>query len=234
MSKRRGFTLVELLVVIGIIAVLIAILLPALRRAKEQANRVACMSNMKQLGIAFQLYTGDFKGYFPAPGANPRAEDWIHWQPTRKIEDGAIVKYLGKKFNPAVYRCPSDDVGTHTTAYGPRYEYSYTINFNMTGYDWNNKPIAPRPPVKANNIKQSSTKILMIDESSETIDDGTWAPQHHGTIDFRNVLANRHDKRTEESANRNAGKGNALMADFHAEFIERKLTLEERHYMPRW
>jgi prepilin-type processing-associated H-X9-DG protein len=74
---------------------------------------------------------------------------------------------------------------------------------------------------------------MMIDESSATIDDGTWAPQHYAN-DTRNLLSNRHDKRTEQRTNPNFGKGNVLMADFHAEFIERKLTLEERHYMPRW
>src|SRR5688572_17804669 len=178
MSKRRGFTLVELLVVIGIIALLIAILMPALSKAKEQANRVACMSNLKQLGIALNLYTTDHKGWFPAPGANARREDWIHWQKARKIDEGSIVKYFGKKFSPGVYRCPSDDVQTHLGA--DPYLYSYTINYNMTGYDWNTSPNwSPRPPVKLNNIKQSSTKILMIDESATTIDDATWAPQHY-------------------------------------------------------
>jgi prepilin-type N-terminal cleavage/methylation domain-containing protein/prepilin-type processing-associated H-X9-DG protein len=230
MSKRRAFTLVELLVVIGIIAVLIAMLLPALKRAKEQANRVACQSNLKQLGIGLQLYTGDHKGWFPAPGANPRPEDWIHWQPNRKIDEGSIVKYFGKKFSPGLYRCPSDDNDTHLLG---TYAYSYTINFNMTGYNWDTAKPWVRPPVKLNNIKQSSTKILMIDESSETIDDGTWAPQHYAN-DTRNLLSNRHDKRTEQRLDPNFGKGNVLMADFHAEFIDRKLTLQERHYMPTW
>ena len=62
MNRKKAFTLVELLVVIGIIAVLIAILLPAMQRAREQANRTACMSNMRQLVNGWLMYAHDNKG----------------------------------------------------------------------------------------------------------------------------------------------------------------------------
>ena len=64
-KKQRGFTLVELLVVIGIIAVLIAILLPALNRARRQALRVSCSANLQQIGILWTLYANDNKGTLP-------------------------------------------------------------------------------------------------------------------------------------------------------------------------
>ena len=64
MHKSRGFTLIELLVVISIIALLLAVLMPALQRVKKQAQTVACHSNLKQWGLYFSMYTQDNNGNF--------------------------------------------------------------------------------------------------------------------------------------------------------------------------
>ena len=72
--QRAGFTLVELLVVIGIIAVLIAILLPTLAKARDNANRAACLSNEKQILYAVIMYANEHKGYLPGP-ADPCIND---------------------------------------------------------------------------------------------------------------------------------------------------------------
>src|SRR5687768_4496320 len=76
-KPSKGFTLVELLVVIGIIALLISILLPSLNRAREQANRVKCASNLRQIGQGIQMYANENKGNFPRTYFDPGLADSI-------------------------------------------------------------------------------------------------------------------------------------------------------------
>jgi prepilin-type N-terminal cleavage/methylation domain-containing protein/prepilin-type processing-associated H-X9-DG protein len=107
-----GFTLVELLVVIGIIALLIGILMPALSKAREQANAVKCMSNERQLGQALVMFTNDHNGYLPKAWFNdgPFAGKggWNYRDPMYGWTY-LLMKYIGG--NKEVFRCPSDDSG---------------------------------------------------------------------------------------------------------------------------
>jgi prepilin-type N-terminal cleavage/methylation domain-containing protein len=118
-SNRNGFTLVELLVVIGIIAVLIGILLPVLGAAKEQANRVKCMSNLRQIGIAMKIYAFDNQNHYPRMKTTGEY-DWPHFfkqepnelafmEPADDVTASIFLLVCYKYVTTALFICPSTD-----------------------------------------------------------------------------------------------------------------------------
>jgi prepilin-type N-terminal cleavage/methylation domain-containing protein/prepilin-type processing-associated H-X9-DG protein len=159
--RDRGFTLVELLVVIGIIALLIAILMPALSRAREASKRTQCASNMRQLMTGYISYTLENKNWlvYGASG-DPNASDtanrgnkpWLYPDNLNinAVKDGALYPYIN---NTGVYRCPAD------TSLNNR---SYSISALFNG-EWGYAQSRPRA-LKMNQIRRTSEVIVFVEE----------------------------------------------------------------------
>lgn len=167
--KRRAFTLIELLVVIAIIAVLAAMLLPALNKAKSAAKRAQCVSNLHQLGVACQLYWGDNRNelFYAIPAVTNGGQLWwFGWLQSpgpgmgeggRTFDSsvGALHPYLK---DSGVRFCPSLDVSS------PSFKLKATTVVFSYGY---NRYLSPnsqsKPPYKLDRITRPSDTALMAD-----------------------------------------------------------------------
>jgi prepilin-type N-terminal cleavage/methylation domain-containing protein/prepilin-type processing-associated H-X9-DG protein len=142
----KRFTLIELLVVIAIIAILAAMLLPSLGRAKDEAHRVICLSNTRQLYMGYMSHLSDNDSKFMS--ANTGSGKWVKAGDSKgAIKDGVLYPYIG---DYQVYKCPKDEV----------HEWrSYSINSRFNGeFDAH---------YKLNEVKLSYSEVFVFIEEAD-------------------------------------------------------------------
>jgi prepilin-type N-terminal cleavage/methylation domain-containing protein/prepilin-type processing-associated H-X9-DG protein len=202
-GRRAGFTLIELLVVIAIIAILAALLLPALAKAKEKVKTTQCLSNMKQLQLCWQMYLDDNNDRLPLNGAAPVPGPFGNGLPNSWIEGGGqtdpALPYIAKgvlyPYNKAVtlYACPAntrkltypaDAPNGHPLAWEGPQARTVSINYPLGGFT----SAEPGGGVLLNGVRsvlkynqmtppnpRPNQMIVFVDENEFSVDDGDFA-----------------------------------------------------------
>lgn len=198
--RRQGFTLIELLVVIAIIAILAALLLPAISKAKIKAQGVYCMNNSKQLQIAWIAYSDDFNSLLVYNNDNGPGEPlgWVMgWLRTPADAINADLLRTGLLWGYSksvdIYKCPAD----HSTATVGTQTLPRVRSFSMNGNSWYTAQIDSSYWTfrKYSQILQPSPAqaFVFLDEHPDDIDDGYFLVNVTGHAMWGNMPANYHN-----------------------------------------
>jgi prepilin-type N-terminal cleavage/methylation domain-containing protein/prepilin-type processing-associated H-X9-DG protein len=206
-TLRDGFTLIELLVVIAIIAILAALLLPALAKAKEKVRTAQCLSNMKQLELCYQMYFGDNNDLLPLNFVDNPPQNWIlgsaqNDTTTTNIQRGVLYQY---NTSTAIYACPANTVKITLGNTVVPQTRTCSIEFSMGGNSassatgpWTiSRNITFKSYSKASQIRRPTNKFVFAEEAQSTLDDGELGlyPLINGAVNqavWWNLPANRH------------------------------------------
>lgn len=241
-TRRRGFTLAELLVVIGVIALLAALLLPALNNARHSALRAACLSSLQQLAFGMDMYVGENIGVLPGMASRSgfNAADWIYWRTNSaypQFEKSPLLTALSGQQKPSL-RCPLDISDTDRIAQADPVNGPYLFSYAFTGYGVDSYPGLPLGVnlgmssvftsdhsyfFKLSDVHNPAAKLMLVEEASSTsesaghssvINDGRWMPK------------------LEPLTNRHRGWADVTFADDHAESVRPEYGNDLNHSQP--